>query len=156
VSYFKAKIYKRCGRNLRPLPHSPARTLIRVVVVVAAVAMILIVMGKGISASPPQPELTGQIFIVTKGDESIKLAQLLDAMIRGDAVLDDRLQAINRPTLVLWGRDDKLIPLNFGERFHQEIANSRFRIIDNCGHMPQVERPDEFANAVLQFLSDAK
>ena len=92
---------------------------------------------------------------MTAGD-SYTVAQLLDAMIRGDAVLDDRLRAINRPTLVLWGRDDKLIPLNFGERFHQEIANSRFRIIDNCGHMPQVERPDEFANAVLQFLSDAK
>ncbi len=92
---------------------------------------------------------------VTAGD-SYTVAQLLDAMIRGDDVLDDRLQAINRPTLVLWGRDDKLIPLNFGERFHQEIANSRFRIIDNCGHMPQVERPDEFAKAVLQFFSDTK
>ena len=55
------------------MPHSPERTLIRVVVVVAAVAMILIVMGKGISASPSQSELTGQIFIVTKGHESIKL-----------------------------------------------------------------------------------
>ena len=92
---------------------------------------------------------------MTAGD-SYTVAQLLDAMIRGDAVLDDRLQAIKSTDTCSMGRDDKLIPLNFGERFHQEIANSRFRIIDNCGHMPQVERPDEFANAVLQFLSDAK
>jgi pimeloyl-ACP methyl ester carboxylesterase len=63
---------------------------------------------------------------------------------------------INRPTLVIWGREDKLIPLRFAERFHQEIANSRLRIIDNCGHIPQVECPDEFATAVLQFLNDTR
>lgn len=54
------------------------------------------------------------------------------------------------------GRDDKLIPLSFGERLHQQIANSRLRIIDGCGHMPQVECPDEFASAVLQFFSDVR
>jgi 2-hydroxy-6-oxonona-2,4-dienedioate hydrolase len=92
---------------------------------------------------------------VTAGD-SYTIGQLLDAMIRGDDVLENRLQAINQPTLVLWGRDDKLIPLTFGERFHQEIANSRLLIIDNCGHMPQVECPNEFTSAVLQFFSETK
>jgi 2-hydroxy-6-oxonona-2,4-dienedioate hydrolase len=92
---------------------------------------------------------------VTAGD-SYAIGQLLDAMVRGDDVLDNRLQDINRPTLVLWGHDDKLIPLSLGERFHQEIARSSLRIIDNCGHMPQVECPDDFATAVLQFFSDAK
>ena len=92
---------------------------------------------------------------LTAGD-SYTVGQLLDAMIRGDDALDGRLQAINRPTLILWGRDDKLIPLKFAERFHQEIANSRLQIIDNCGHMPHVECPSEFADTVLQFLSDAK
>ena len=92
---------------------------------------------------------------VTAGD-SYTVGQLLDSMIRGDDTLDNRLHAVNRPTLIIWGRDDKLIPLSFGERFHQEIANSQLRIIDNCGHMPQVECPDEFASAVLQFFSDVK
>src|SRR5438046_2833198 len=92
---------------------------------------------------------------VTAGD-SYTVSQLLDSMTRGDDVLDNRLHAINRPTLVIWGRDDKLIPLNFGERFHQEIAGSRLRIIDNCGHMPQVECANEFTAAVREFLSEAK
>ena len=92
---------------------------------------------------------------VTAGD-SYTVSQLLDSMTRGDDVLDNRLHAINRPTLVIWGRDDKLIPLNFGERFHQEVAGSRLRIIDNCGHMPQVECANEFTAAVLEFLSEAK
>ena len=73
-----------------------------------------------------------------------------------DKGLRKRTHRIAAPTLIIWGRDDKLIPLSFAERFHQEIANSQLRIIDNCGHMPQVECPNEFANAVLQFFSDAK
>src|SRR5205814_2794953 len=92
---------------------------------------------------------------VTAGD-SYTVGQFLDSMVRGDDVLDNRLPMINRPTLVIWGRDDKLIPLSFGERFHKEIANSRLQIIDNCGHLPQLECPTEFSAAVLQFLSDAR
>jgi len=92
---------------------------------------------------------------VTAGD-GYTVGRLLDSMIRGDDTLDNRLNVINRPTLILWGRDDKLIPLTFGERFHQEITNSRLQIIDNCGHMPQVECPDQFVTAVLQFFNDAR
>ena len=92
---------------------------------------------------------------VTAGD-SYTVGQFLDSMVRGDDTLDNRLHALNRPTLVLWGRDDKIIPLSFGEQFHREITNSRLRILDNCGHMPQVECPNEFANAVLRFFSDTK
>src|SRR6266566_3783176 len=89
---------------------------------------------------------------VAAGD-SYTISQVLDSLTHGEDVLDNRLAVIKQPTLVLWGREDKLIPLSFGERFHKEIAGSRLRIIDNCGHMPQVECPKEFATAALQFLS---
>lgn len=92
---------------------------------------------------------------VTAGD-SYTDSQVIDSMIRGDDVLDNRLGTIHRPTLIIWGREDKLIPLSFAERFHQEIASSQLRIIDNCGHVPQLECPSEYAAAVLQFLSDTK
>ena len=92
---------------------------------------------------------------VTAGD-SYTVAQVLDSMIRGDDALDNKLQTLKQPTLVLWGREDKLIPLRFGEQFHREIVDSRLRIIDNCGHMPQLECPNEFSAAVLRFFSDTK
>jgi pimeloyl-ACP methyl ester carboxylesterase len=92
---------------------------------------------------------------VTAGD-SYTVGQLIDSMIRGEDALDHRLQTIHRPTLILWGREDKLIPLGFGEQFHQEITGSQLLVIDNCGHMPQVESPREFATAVLRFLSVEK
>ena len=92
---------------------------------------------------------------VTAGD-GYTVNQLLDSMIRGEDVLHGRLGSIHKPTLIVWGREDKLIPLNFAERFHNEIAGSRLEIIDNCGHMPHVECPKEFAAAVLEFLNDLK
>src|SRR5436190_10735437 len=61
---------------------------------------------------------------VTAGD-SYTVAQVLDSMIRGDDALDNKLQTLKQPTLVLWGREDKLIPLSFGEQFHREIVDSR-------------------------------
>ena len=88
---------------------------------------------------------------VAAGD-SYTVSQLLDSMRRGEDVLDGRLGAMEKPTLILWGRDDKLIPVNFAARFNKEINASRLRIIDGCGHMPHVECPEKFNDALLQFL----
>src|SRR5947208_15915560 len=71
---------------------------------------------------------------VIAGD-NYTVSRVLDSLIRGDDAMDNRLHEINRPTLILWGRDDKLIPLRFGERVHQEIAGSKLRSVDNCSHM---------------------
>jgi pimeloyl-ACP methyl ester carboxylesterase len=90
---------------------------------------------------------------VTAGD-NYTINQVLDSMIRGEDVLDGRLGAIHKPTLIVWGREDKLIPLNFAERFHKEITGSRLEVIDNCGHMPHVECADKFNHALLKFFGD--
>src|SRR6266705_772755 len=90
---------------------------------------------------------------VTAGD-NYTVNQLLDSMISGEDVLDGRVGAIHKPTLILWGREDRLIPLSLAERFHNEIAGSRLEIIDNCGHMPHVECSDEFNHALMKFFGD--
>ena len=90
---------------------------------------------------------------VTAGD-SYTVKQVLESMVRGEDVLDGRVGAIHKPTLILWGRDDKIIPLNFAERLHKEIAGSRLEIIDNCGHMPHVECSDKFNHALMKFFGD--
>jgi pimeloyl-ACP methyl ester carboxylesterase len=90
---------------------------------------------------------------VTAGD-NYTINQVLDSMIRGEDVLDGRLGAIHKPTLIVWGREDKLISLNFAERFHKEITGSRLEVIDNCGHMPHVECADKFKHALLKFFGD--
>jgi 2-hydroxy-6-oxonona-2,4-dienedioate hydrolase len=90
---------------------------------------------------------------VTTGD-GYTIERVMDAMIRGEDVLDRKVRAIGRPTLIVWGRADKLIPLSFAHRFHRDIKDSRLVIVDKCGHMPQVECADPFNAALLRFLDE--
>ena len=51
---------------------------------------------------------------------------------------------IRQPTLLLWGENDREIPLADGERLHAEIPGSRLIVFLNCGHLPHEEYPEEF------------
>ena len=63
---------------------------------------------------------------------------------------------IAHPTLVIWGREDRLTPLEIGERTHAAIPASQMVIIEKAGHAPQREQPKEFAMVVDKFLSGAQ
>ena len=58
------------------------------------------------------------------------------------------------PTLIVWGREDPIIPLSAGEVYNQSIPGSRLEVIDGCGHNPEIEKPDEFVGIVQGFLSE--
>jgi pimeloyl-ACP methyl ester carboxylesterase len=59
---------------------------------------------------------------------------------------------ITQPTLLLWGENDREIPLSDGERLHAEILGSRFVVFLNCGHLPHEEYPEAFTNVVSDFV----
>ena len=63
-----------------------------------------------------------------------------------------RLGAINVPTLVVWGGDDELVPLADGRDYAAKIPDAKLVIVQNCGHAPSLEKPDEFVAAVEAFL----
>jgi pimeloyl-ACP methyl ester carboxylesterase len=63
----------------------------------------------------------------------------------------ERLRDI--PTLILWGREDRIVPLECGELYHKAIAGSHLEPIRGCGHYPQFERPDDFLRALTEFLA---
>lgn len=71
--------------------------------------------------------------------------------IRDSKDLSGRLSRISIPTLLIWGANDRMIPLAYSKEY-TEIPNSQLTIIDNCGHTPFVEKPTEFNNIVLKFL----
>jgi pimeloyl-ACP methyl ester carboxylesterase len=64
-----------------------------------------------------------------------------------------QIATINVPTFILWGREDKVIPLKVGQLLHQLIPNSTLEVIDHCGHIPQEEKPGETISRVLRFLA---
>ena len=64
----------------------------------------------------------------------------------------ERIKTINRPTLVLWGGRDRLIPPINAQRFAADIHGAKLLLFDNLGHVPQEEDPARTAAAVLEFL----
>ena len=65
---------------------------------------------------------------------------------------DMKLGSIHAPTLVVWGRQDELIPLASGEKLHDGISGAKLVVFEQCGHVPQIEKPAEFNQALLDFL----
>lgn len=84
------------------------------------------------------------------------IQQLLDSAARREDVVDDTVKKIAQPALIVWGRADRLVPLSYGARFHKDIRNSELHIIENCGHMPQVECPNALNPKLLQFLEPVR
>jgi pimeloyl-ACP methyl ester carboxylesterase len=83
----------------------------------------------------------------------IKTARLISADSLARYVR--RLKSIEAPTLVLWGRRDRVVPLRFGRRLARELPNAQLTIIDHCGHAPHKERPDEVITALKVFAQNA-
>jgi pimeloyl-ACP methyl ester carboxylesterase len=69
--------------------------------------------------------------------------------------LDDRLGEIHVPTLVVWGKQDTLLPITSGERYASGIPGAKLVSFERCGHVPPVEKTMEFVSAVDAFLGDA-
>jgi pimeloyl-ACP methyl ester carboxylesterase len=70
-----------------------------------------------------------------------------------DHGLRGRLHRIAAPTLLVWGRDDRIVDAAYAKEFTAGIASSSATVIDDCGHLPQVERREQTLAAVDAFLS---
>lgn len=62
------------------------------------------------------------------------------------------VKAITTPTLILWGREDHVIPVESAAWFSSQLPNSRVTILDNVGHLPMEEAPDRALAPVLALL----
>jgi pimeloyl-ACP methyl ester carboxylesterase len=71
------------------------------------------------------------------------------------AALQAAMPAMKQPTLVVWGRNDKLLPAQQADILRANLPNARVILFDACGHVPQVERAVDFNKAVLDFLATA-
>ena len=76
----------------------------------------------------------------------------LDSLKTKMPLLDSRLADIKIPTLIIWGKQDTLIPLEFAGQFAKGIHGSKLVVIDKAGHLPQSEQPRAFCRAVKRFV----
>jgi len=65
----------------------------------------------------------------------------------------DRLEEIEVPTMVVWGRNDRIVPPNDAFGWIQHLGNAELEVFDRCGHLPQLERPVRFNRLLEEFLS---
>jgi pimeloyl-ACP methyl ester carboxylesterase len=72
------------------------------------------------------------------------------------ARLERDAHLIERPTLIIWGEQDTVIPISNGYKLHNEIPNSRFVVLKDCGHVPQEEKSDLFSELDSGFVHDTK
>jgi len=68
--------------------------------------------------------------------------------------LDGRLGEVRVPVEIVWGTSDRLMPLEYAERMKAGLPDARVVPIERCGHVPQVECPQELLAALRQALED--
>ena len=64
----------------------------------------------------------------------------------------EELSAIRVPALFVWCREDEITPLKWGEDFAAAVPGARLAVLSGCGHLPNLEKPHDFNQAVLGFL----
>ena len=79
-------------------------------------------------------------------------------VLAGDPYMHDpsmlgRLGQVSIPTLVLWGESDRIVTPDYGRALAAAIPNSRFEIVREAGHLPQLEQPEATFRAIDEFLS---
>jgi pimeloyl-ACP methyl ester carboxylesterase len=65
------------------------------------------------------------------------------------------LGGVTAPALVVWGRDDRVVPLECGERFAKILPRARLEVVEGAGHFVEIERPDVLARLVTGFVTGA-
>jgi pimeloyl-ACP methyl ester carboxylesterase len=65
------------------------------------------------------------------------------------------LAGLATPALIVWGREDRIVPLECGERYAKSLARARLEVVEGAGHFVEMEKPRELGEAVTGFLTEA-
>ncbi len=68
--------------------------------------------------------------------------------------ITNQLNLVNKPVLIIWGSEDKSVPISHGMRYHDLIAHSQFVKINGAAHCVQFSKPDSFFATIKNFLTD--
>lgn len=77
---------------------------------------------------------------------------LVSFMLSGGFEPSKKVAKIKAPSLILWGRQDTILDIQFAEKFLDTIPKAELKWIEECGHVPHLEQPQETANAIYSFI----
>lgn len=92
--------------------------------------------------------------IVTTRHAALRVLRVARSAKRDN--VEARLDDIRVPTLLVWGKDDRITPPEVAEQFHARIRGSQLMYLPNCGHAPMLEQPPAFEAAVSEWLVETR
>lgn len=96
-------------------------------------------------------EMIQEVYDITSDSiKCLKIVKTAKSAIRHN--VGDQLGKIEVPTLLIWGKQDTITPPFVAEEFNQKIKNTQLVLLDKCGHAPMLEVPEEFNEALNDFL----
>lgn len=103
---------------------------------------------------PEMPSPIKKLFITQINESRDFLNNTIIPQIKNGADFDlkDKISQIKTPTLILWGKHDKVVKFNVAERFKRDIPVSELQLIENASHSPQLEVPTEVATSINIFI----
>lgn len=102
---------------------------------------------------PPRlPKFLSRAVLQTMQQNFPVVQQAVESMLTGRELLDGKLKEIRVPVLIVWGEEDRLIPLSVGMAMHREIPRSQMEIYPRCGHVGPATHAYAMVPRVVRFL----
>jgi pimeloyl-ACP methyl ester carboxylesterase len=106
-----------------------------------------------LSPHPRQmPDFVTKAVLRKFADNGWVINRSMASMTSGRDLLDFRLHGMQRPTLVVWGSQDELIPLSTGKKIHELIQGSVLNVVEGCGHLAPLECSRRVVDGTVDFL----
>jgi pimeloyl-ACP methyl ester carboxylesterase len=100
-------------------------------------------------------ELVDEVYeICNNRGKAIRVISMAKSAMREN--LAKMLHRLTMPVLLIWGKEDKITPPFVAEDFHRLLVNSELVLVEQCGHAPMMEKPEEFNRILNEFLEKLK
>jgi pimeloyl-ACP methyl ester carboxylesterase len=101
---------------------------------------------------PPIPSFVARDILRTSHEHAWVLKRALDSMLTGTDTTDHMLPYLKMPVLILWGAEDRIVPLSNGQKMHELVPQSELDVFNGCGHLAPEQCADEMAPRLVDFL----
>lgn len=102
---------------------------------------------------PALPWFLARDILARRLREEWIVRRTLESMRAGRDWLDGTLGRADMPVLIVWGKQDRLIPVAYAEALQAEFAHAELKLLDGCGHVPMADCPEAFDRELTAFLA---
>lgn len=92
--------------------------------------------------------------MVINGSKRALLSTLRNFMLENHVPHYERINNLDIPKMILWGKEDQVLPFHYGQKIHALVPNARFEVFEKCGHVPQFEEPEKFNDLTFSFIQE--